>query len=171
MIKMATVTGWIAATLGALMLAGTVTASAGELHLRGNVLIDGLPGCRPGSTDCTPVDIGQRIHRGEGGHSYRRYDDRRHWRHDDRRHWRHDDHRRVYRHRPRVGIHIGPAIIPNYRFVEPHYRYMKPRHSGRIVLSRAHVNWCENRYRSYRAWDNTFQPYHGPRKQCWSPYS
>jgi hypothetical protein len=34
----------------------------------------------------------------------------------------------------------------------------------------AHVNWCYNRYRSYRAYDNTFQPYHGPRRQCISPY-
>jgi hypothetical protein len=33
-----------------------------------------------------------------------------------------------------------------------------------------HVQWCYNRYRSYRAWDNTFQPYHGPRRQCYSPY-
>ena len=37
--------------------------------------------------------------------------------------------------------------------------------------SRAHYRWCENRYRSYRAWDNTFQPYNGPRRQCWSPYN
>lgn len=35
----------------------------------------------------------------------------------------------------------------------------------------AHVQWCYNRYRSYRASDNSFQPYHGPRKQCYSPYS
>jgi signal peptidase I len=35
----------------------------------------------------------------------------------------------------------------------------------------AHVRWCYNRYRSYRAWDNTFQPYNGPRRQCYSPYS
>jgi hypothetical protein len=34
----------------------------------------------------------------------------------------------------------------------------------------AHVNWCYNQYRSYRASDNTFQPYNGPRKQCVSPY-
>ncbi|BCH28661.1 hypothetical protein MesoLjLc_05910 [Mesorhizobium sp. L-8-10] len=34
----------------------------------------------------------------------------------------------------------------------------------------AHVQWCYNRYRSYRAYDNTFQPYHGPRQQCYSPY-
>ncbi len=34
----------------------------------------------------------------------------------------------------------------------------------------AHVRWCYDRYRSYRASDNTFQPYHGPRQQCYSPY-
>ncbi|UDF30549.1 UNVERIFIED_ORG: BA14K family protein [Roseateles sp. XES5] len=33
-----------------------------------------------------------------------------------------------------------------------------------------HVSWCANRYRSYRAYDNTFQPYGGPRRQCISPY-
>lgn len=35
----------------------------------------------------------------------------------------------------------------------------------------AHTEWCYSRYRSYRAYDNTFQPYHGPRRQCYSPYS
>lgn len=35
----------------------------------------------------------------------------------------------------------------------------------------AHVSWCYNRYRSYREYDNTFQPYNGPRQQCYSPYS
>lgn len=34
----------------------------------------------------------------------------------------------------------------------------------------AHVEWCYNRYRSYRASDNTFQPYNGPRRECRSPY-
>jgi hypothetical protein len=35
----------------------------------------------------------------------------------------------------------------------------------------AHVQWCHDRYRSYRSSDNTFQPYNGPRQQCFSPYS
>ena len=35
----------------------------------------------------------------------------------------------------------------------------------------AHIEWCYDHYRSYRAYDNTFQPYHGPRRQCYSPYS
>lgn len=34
----------------------------------------------------------------------------------------------------------------------------------------AHVNWCVNRYRSYRVSDNTFQPNVGPRRACISPY-
>ncbi|MDX3925581.1 MAG: BA14K family protein [Shinella sp.] len=34
----------------------------------------------------------------------------------------------------------------------------------------SHAQWCYNRYRSYRAYDNTFQPYNGPRRQCISPY-
>lgn len=95
-----------------------------------------------------------------GGHS----DYRRHWRGDDwrwRRHYRH--------HRPRYygggsGIYLGLGLgVPAYRYVEPRRVYR----GG----SSAHVRWCYNRYRSYRAWDNTFQPYNGPRQQCWSPYS
>lgn len=34
-----------------------------------------------------------------------------------------------------------------------------------------HSDWCANRYRSYRHYDNTFQPYGGPRRQCYSPFS
>ena len=37
--------------------------------------------------------------------------------------------------------------------------------------SNAHIQWCYDRYRSYRHSDNTFQPYNGPRRQCYSPYS
>jgi hypothetical protein len=32
-----------------------------------------------------------------------------------------------------------------------------------------HERWCYARYRSYRASDNTFQPNHGARRQCYSP--
>lgn len=34
----------------------------------------------------------------------------------------------------------------------------------------SHAQWCYNRYRSYRDYDNTYQPYGGPRRQCISPY-
>jgi len=33
----------------------------------------------------------------------------------------------------------------------------------------SHSQWCSNRYRSYRASDNTYQPNYGPRRQCVSP--
>ncbi len=44
----------------------------------------------------------------------------------------------------------------------------RPRQRG---VSSRHDDWCYDRYRSYRASDNTFQPYNGPRQQCYSPYS
>lgn len=56
-----------------------------------------------------------------------------------------------------AGAIIGSAVNSGPR----HYR----------GESSAHVRWCYNRYRSYREWDNTFQPYNGPRQQCYSPYS
>lgn len=34
----------------------------------------------------------------------------------------------------------------------------------------SHVEWCASKYRSYRSYDNTFQPNYGPRRQCNSPY-
>ncbi|TGQ48112.1 MULTISPECIES: BA14K family protein [unclassified Mesorhizobium] len=41
---------------------------------------------------------------------------------------------------------------------------------NRVYRGDAHVRWCYNHYRSYRAFDNTFQPNYGPRRQCISPY-
>jgi hypothetical protein len=34
----------------------------------------------------------------------------------------------------------------------------------------SHVEWCANRYRSYRAYDNTYSPRAGVRVTCNSPY-
>lgn len=78
-------------------------------------------------------------------------------------------HHRIYRHRRRGyryyngwwvppafflgGLAVGGAIANG------------PRDYGS-----AHVRWCYRHYRSYREWDNTYQPYHGPRRQCVSPY-
>jgi hypothetical protein len=42
--------------------------------------------------------------------------------------------------------------------------------SVRVRTGSAHRNWCRSEYRSYRSYDNTFQPYNGPRRQCISPY-
>ena len=53
---------------------------------------------------------------------------------------------------------LGAAIIGNAMAPHPVYR------GGSY-----HVRWCYNHYRSYRASDNTYQPYSGPRRQCVSP--
>ncbi|EJT03387.1 BA14K family protein [Rhizobium sp. CCGE 510] len=57
-----------------------------------------------------------------------------------------------------AGAVIGGAIVAQPRYVEP-----------APSMGSGHVAWCANRYRSYRAYDNTFQPYNGPRQQCYSP--
>ncbi|OXT01558.1 hypothetical protein B7H23_00840 [Notoacmeibacter marinus] len=59
---------------------------------------------------------------------------------------------------------------PRYYYPDRPRRYYKPRYRYSDGFSRAHYRWCHNRYRSYRSYDNTFQPYHGPRRQCYSPY-
>jgi hypothetical protein len=93
-----------------------------------------------------------------------------------------------YRPGPRPGYWNGHY---GYRYQRPGYRYYngwwyplaafgvgaavgsmvaQPRYYGNAGYTAAHYQWCENRYRSYRASDNTFQPYNGPRQQCYSPY-
>ncbi|MEO5323636.1 BA14K family protein [Mesorhizobium sp. CC13] len=66
-----------------------------------------------------------------------------------------------------AGAFIAGAIIGG-ALSQP--RYIAPRYGVR-ASGDAHVQWCYDRYRSYRAWDNTYQPYNGPRRQCYSPYS
>jgi BA14K-like protein len=58
-----------------------------------------------------------------------------------------------------AGAIIGGAIANQPRAV--------PR-AGNI--NPQHYQWCQNRYRSYDSYSNTFQPYNGPRQQCLSPY-
>ena len=95
--------------------------------------------------------------------------------------WRHRHHRH---HRGRdfdsgaaavlgLGLGLGLGSIYNNGYYNDGY-YVQPaprRYYRTQRLSSAHVQWCYDRYRSYRSWDNTFQPYNGPRQQCWSPYS
>lgn len=72
-----------------------------------------------------------------------------------------------------TGAIIGGAIAqPRYvapapRYVAPAPRYVVPANG----LSPRHVQYCSARYRSYDVYSNTFQPYNGPRQQCYSPYS
>lgn len=100
--------------------------------------------------------------RGHRWYRHRHYGHR-HYRH---RH-RHYGHRH-YRHRRGsdaaaiIGGLAAGAIIGGALAQQPRYY----RGGGN-----AHVQWCYDRYRSYRAYDNTFQPYNGPRRSCNSPYN
>jgi hypothetical protein len=58
-----------------------------------------------------------------------------------------------------AGAIIGGAIA-NDGYAQPRYEGINPRHT----------EWCYARYRSYRDYDNTFQPNYGGRRQCYSPY-
>ncbi|CAN0564623.1 unnamed protein product, partial [Laminaria digitata] len=53
-----------------------------------------------------------------------------------------------------LGAIIGGALAqPD---PAPRYRQAPSRRAG---LSNAHYRWCDAKYRSYRDWDNSFQPY------------
>jgi hypothetical protein len=103
-------------------------------------------------------------------HGSRHYRDGRYYRHRDR-HYGH----RNYRHRHHRGSNAGAiigglaagAIIGGALAQQQQPRYVEPR---RYVSGSSHTQWCYDRYRSYRAYDNTFQPYNGPRRQCYSPF-
>jgi hypothetical protein len=65
---------------------------------------------------------------------------------------------RHYDHDGNAGAIIGGlaagAIIGGILASQPHYR------------TNSHAQYCADRYRSYRAYDNTFQPNSGQRVQC-----
>lgn len=103
----------------------------------------------------------------------------RHWRGDgwrgDRgwhRGWRDDGwrYRRHYRHGwNNSGVYLGLGLLGSGLLYDDYYYRPRPR-IYRAPRASGHVQWCYARYRSYRAWDNTFQPNYGPRRQCISPY-
>ena len=64
-----------------------------------------------------------------------------------------------------AGAIIGGLIA------QPYGGYYAPRYYGpQYPGASSHVGWCYSRYRSYRAYDNTYQPYYGQRRECISPY-
>ncbi|MDQ6433571.1 BA14K family protein [Mesorhizobium sp. LHD-90] len=100
----------------------------------------------------------------------------RYWRGD--RGWRRDRRwaRRNYwrdNYRYGSGIYLGFGVpyygAPYYGYADPGY-YAAPRYYRAPVRANSHTQWCYARYRSYRAYDNTFQPYYGPRRECISPF-
>ena len=68
--------------------------------------------------------------------------------------------------RPRIGVTIVIPIHPGYAPAYPRFRASR----GVVIHGNTHANWCLARYRSYHVWDNSFQPFHGPRRACISPY-
>lgn len=66
-----------------------------------------------------------------------------------------------------VGALVG-GIIVNQIQQSGHHRPQGTHHGG--YLSRNHLDWCQNRWRSYRLSDNSYQPYNGPRRICVSPH-
>lgn len=73
--------------------------------------------------------------------------------------WR--GHRGYRHHRPGYRLYNGfwypPAAFSLGIVIKPGHR------------RNAHIRWCRNHYISYRVSDDTFQPYHGPRRKCVSP--
>lgn len=88
----------------------------------------------------------------------------------------HPHYRHGYRHYrghyfPRVAFTIHIDITPR-RHTRPRYVVRRPYPHAKVInVGALHVRWCHAKYRSYRASDNTFQPYHGHRKRCHSPYA
>lgn len=74
---------------------------------------------------------------------------------------------RGYRHRRDGWRHYRGWWFPPDAFGPPRYHRPPP---PRYAHSSAHIRWCSQRWKTYRAWDNTYQPYNGPRRQCVSPY-
>ena len=75
--------------------------------------------------------------------------------------------RRGRRGRNEAGALLGGLIIGGIIADQAHRRnYHGSYYEG---TGSAHLDYCYNRYRSYRQSDNTWQPYNGPRRQCISP--
>lgn len=68
----------------------------------------------------------------------------------------------------RIAYFRPPPYRPRYSddYSRPWPRYERPRDDWRRAAPRCNYRACEQRYRSFRASDCTFQPYHGPRKHC-----
>jgi hypothetical protein len=70
---------------------------------------------------------------------------------------------------PDLGSAVVGAIIGGIIVNQLNQRPAQPSHGAR-GLSQSHVDWCFNRWRSYRLSDNSYQPYNGPRRVCVSPF-
>ena len=103
--------------------------------------------------------------------------------------------KRIWRrgHQVRRGVHRPSRVRPGWHNGHRGYRHARPGYrrysdgwwyplaafgAGAIIggaiastPSTSHVQWCANRYRTYRASDNTYVPRVGVRAYCNSPYN
>lgn len=66
-----------------------------------------------------------------------------------------------------------PEHVPGYPHALRGYPvplYSKSRPAVHAARYGWHVGWCHDRWRSYRASDNSYQPVHGSRRPCRSPF-
>ena len=81
-------------------------------------------------------------------------------------------------HQPRQRHHRNGFSL-EFQFGQPQVFYQpshprpiyQPRPRQVIQLTRAHVNWCYSRYRTYDHHSNSFVIRHGQRAYCVSPFS
>ena len=66
-----------------------------------------------------------------------------------------------------LGAIIGGVLVDQFNRPQP---VPVPQGNAGRYLSQNHINWCHDRWRSYRVSDNSYQPYNGPRRICTSPY-
>ena len=122
----------------------------------------------PTATSETAINVQYRDWRGDRG--WRRHDGR-DWRRDRdmRRHGFYNGHRGYRDRRPGYRYHNGYwfplAAFATGAIIGGAVNQARPSAGG------SHVSWCANRWKSYRSYDNTYQPNNGPRRQCVSPYS
>ncbi|WP_420962778.1 BA14K family protein [Brucella sp. IR073] len=62
------------------------------------------------------------------------------------------------------GMSGNPGAPRDKRIIVPNIR------SGSNSPSVNHIQWCQNRYNSYRSSDNSYQPFAGTRRECSSPF-
>ncbi|MBB5703798.1 hypothetical protein FHS76_003708 [Ochrobactrum daejeonense] len=69
------------------------------------------------------------------------------------------------------GTYITEHGVLNYKNGDglQYLRTLRPPAAGARPSSN-HIQWCSNRYRSYRSSEDTYQPLAGPRTGCNSPF-
>ncbi|MBB5662935.1 BA14K family protein [Rhizobium leguminosarum] len=156
-LSIATAFSGMPASAGPVFVPNTMQSAPGSGSTDAQII---TVGCNPYSIVCSRYGDTRRYNNNRSYYRDRHYDRDRHYR-DDRYGWdrRYD---RRYRHHDNSGAIIGGlaagALIGGIIASQPR-AYSSPGYSS-------HADYCYSRYRSYRAYDNTYQPNYGPRRQC-----